>query len=112
MAPVTGSAPLSGDQYIAPFWKVTYRLLPSPEASGEVGAPRALASPPIADHLAWMAPPRSESTSEMGPGGALNRAAVSRSRSITASAALPGHSVLPTSRWVKMLGSVGVAPRG
>ena len=42
----------------------------------------------------------------------MKRAAMSRMRSITAYAALPGQSVLPTSRWVKIVGSVGVAPRG
>ena len=47
-----------------------------------------------------------------GPGGSLNRAAMSRIWSIAAYAALPGQSVLPTSRWVKIVGSVGVAPVG
>ncbi len=37
---------------------------------------------------------------------------MSRIWSITAYAALPGHSVMPTSRWVKIVGSVGVAPNG
>ena len=31
---------------------------------------------------------------------------------MAAYAALPGHSVMPTSRWVKMVGSAGVAPNG
>ena len=31
---------------------------------------------------------------------------------MAAYAALPGQSVLPTSRWVKIVGSVGVAPNG
>ena len=37
---------------------------------------------------------------------------MSRIWSIAAYAALPGQSVLPTSRWVKIVGSVGVAPNG
>ena len=39
-------------------------------------------------------------------------AAIARRSPIAAYAALPGHSVLPTSRWVKILGSVGVEPAG
>src|SRR3954454_22899095 len=110
MAPVTGSAPLSGDQYIAPLAKLTYRTDPSPDASGDVGAPSALASPPIDAHLAKMAPPRRVSARSCGPGGVLKCAAISRSRGISAYAALPGHSVMPTSRCAKMAGRVATTP--
>src|SRR5690625_1944578 len=112
MAPVNGCAPVSGDQYIAPFSKVTYRDPLAPKVSGEVGPPSGLAIPPMASQRAWIAPPRRVSARSSGPGGSLNRAAMSRMRSISAYAALPGHSVLPTSRWANTAGRVGEAPSG
>src|SRR6478736_4124572 len=110
MAPVTGSAPLSGDQYIAPLANVAYRASASPDASGEVGVPSGLASAPMAAHFPKIAPPRRESASVLGWNGVLKLAAMSRSSPICAYAASPGHSVLPTSRWVKIVGSTGVTP--
>lgn len=69
MAPVTGCAPVTGDQYMAPRSKVTYRVSPRPEASGEVGMPSGPASLRMASHLVKMAPPRNESRRSCGPDG-------------------------------------------
>ncbi len=50
MEPVTGWAPVTADQYIAPLSKMTYRVVPAPCDSGDLGAPSALFIPPIACH--------------------------------------------------------------